>query len=283
VTSPLARIAAFAAVLVLAAAGAAAVGSAFEDDVNVDDAPAHVAGASHGAAHGSAGASAPATLPGLAIAQDGLRLDLRTTSVARPGRTTIDVRIIGADGDAIRHFDVAHGRRMHLVLVRRDLAGFQHLHPRMDADGVWRTHARLPRAGTYRVFTDFTIDGDQHTLGSDLQVGGAFVPVPLPSPATSARSDHGADVQLRRSGDRFTFEVRRAGKVVTTALGTYLGAKGHLVTLRAGDLAYLHTHPDGDELAFESALPTPGRYRLWVQFRLDGVVHTAAFTQERGA
>ena len=29
----------------------------------------------------------------------------------------------------------------------------------------------------------------------------------------------------------------------------YLGAKGHLVALREGDLAYLHIHPEGGELA----------------------------------
>ena len=52
------------------------------------------------------------------------------------------------------------------------------------------------------------------------------------------------------------------------------------MTLRVGDLAYLHTHPEGDRLAFDVALPSPGAYRLWVQFRLDGVVRTAAFTQE---
>ncbi len=76
------------------------------------------------------------------------------------------------------------------------------------------------------------------------------------------------------------FSVLRDGEVIDEELQRYLGAKGHLVTLRLGDLAYLHTHPDGDRLAFETELPSAGVYRLWVQFQLEGKIHTAAFTQE---
>jgi len=292
VTSPSVRLAVFALVLALAGTGAAAVGSMVGDDVDGvptrSEGHAEVAGghedagmAADGGAHGAAEVATPAALPGLAVAEAGTRLDLRTTRVPRPGTTTIALRILGDDGRAIRRFDLAHDRRMHLVIVRRDLAGFQHLHPRMATDGTWRVTARLAQAGTYRVFADFTRDGTQRTLGADLQVGGDFAARDLGAVASTARSDRGADVHLRRDGDRFAFDVKRDGRDVSAELKPYLGAKGHLVTLRVGDLAYLHTHPDGDALAFESALPTPGRYRLWVQFRLDGVVHTAAFTQEQ--
>ena len=39
--------------------------------------------------------------------------------------------------------------------MRRDLAGFQHVHPARGADGTWRVPLDLPAAGTYRVFADF--------------------------------------------------------------------------------------------------------------------------------
>ncbi len=87
-------------------------------------------------------------------------------------------------------------------------------------------------------------------------------------------------MRLTREGGRVAFDVLRDGRSITDELQPYLGAKGHLVTLRLGDLAYLHTHPEGDELAFETELPSAGAYRLWVQFQLDGRIHTAAFTQE---
>ena len=51
--------------------------------------------------------------------------------------------------------------------------------------------------------------------------------------------------------------------------------------LRAGDLRYEHVHPvNGSELAFATRVAA-GTYRLFLQFRHDGRVHTAAFTYER--
>ena len=40
-----------------------------------------------------------------------------------------------------------------------------------------------------------------------------------------------------------TLTVTKDGQPVTD-LQPYLGAYGHLVALRAGDLAYLHVHPE---------------------------------------
>ena len=70
--------------------------------------------------------------------------------------------------------------------------------------------------------------------------------------------------------------VTRNGTPV--AIQDYLGAKGHLVALRDGDLAYLHVHADEDRLAFEADFPTAGAYRLFLQFEHGGEVRTASFT-----
>ena len=62
----------------------------------------------------------------------------------------------------------------------------------------------------------------------------------------------------------------------------HLGAGGHLVALREGDLAFLHVHPTGhggDAVAFAATFPTVGRYRLFLQFQHEGRAHTVAFTQ----
>ena len=50
----------------------------------------------------------------------------------------------GTRDRTVRAFDVEHAKRMHLILARRDLSGFQHLHPRQAADGSWSVRARLP-------------------------------------------------------------------------------------------------------------------------------------------
>ena len=67
---------------------------------------------------------------------------------------------------------------------------------------------------------------------------------------------------------RLAFDVTRDGKPV--AVEQYLGAKGHLVALRQGDLAFLHVHPDESSLRFMAAFPTAGRYRLFLQFKSRG-------------
>jgi hypothetical protein len=85
-------------------------------------------------------------------------------------------------------------------------------------------------------------------------------------------------MRVTRTDGGLGFVVTRRGKPVH--VDQYLGARGHLVALREGDLAFLHVHPDEDRLRFMATFPTPGRYRLFLQFKTDGRVHTAAFTQE---
>jgi len=92
-------------------------------------------------------------------------------------------------------------------------------------------------------------------------------------------SDGGLDVRLDREGSRLRFTFTREGRPVETE--PYLGAAGHLVALREGDLAFLHVHPvthDGPPV-FDATFPTPGRYRLFLQVRHEGRVHTVAFTE----
>jgi hypothetical protein len=133
------------------------------------------------------------------------------------------------------------------------------------------------------VFADFDPAGETEalTLGADLAVPGDARPRALPRPATEATVD-GYTVALAGTlapgaTSRLTFAVTRAGRPVTD-LQPYLGAAGHLVTLRTGDLAYLHVHPAGGGLAFDVEVPSPGTYRLFLEFRHGGVVRTAEFT-----
>ncbi len=185
-------------------------------------------------------------------------------------------------------FRTSHDKQLHLIVVRRDLTGFQHLHPRLGPDGTWRTPLTLAGAGDWRVFADFLPEGRdrQVILGADLAVGGDYRPAPLPQPAATAGVDGytvAVDVHLTAGRtSRLTLTVSRDGAPVTD-LQPYLGAYGHLVALRAGDLGYLHVHPTraagaGPAIGFDVEVPTAGAYRLLLDFQHDGVVRTAAFT-----
>ena len=127
-------------------------------------------------------------------------------------------------------------------------------------------------------------------LAADLTVPGTYLPSPLPAPAATTTTADGFDrlaaARALRAGEEgdLDFTVARDGRPVA-GIEPYLGARGHLVALREGDLAYLHVHPhDGEQPAgvvpFSADFVSAGRYRLFLQFQVAGTVHTAAFTVE---
>ena len=133
------------------------------------------------------------------------------------------------------------------------------------------------------MFADFSVGRQGLHLADDVTVDGTVRSQQLPAPVDSVNVD-GMRVSLTEGASKagaeaeLGFEVTRDGKPV--AIEDYLGAKGHLVALRQGDLAFLHVHPDENSLRFMATFPTAGNYRLFLQFQTDGRVHTAAFTQE---
>ncbi|RKN50387.1 hypothetical protein [Micromonospora endolithica] len=205
-------------------------------------------------------------------------------------------RITGPDGRPVTTFDEAHDKRMHLIVTRRDLSGFRHVHPEMAPDGTWRVASPLGEPGTWRAFADFTPTGAEPlTLGVDVPVPGPFTPRPLPAPAASSTIDGytvtiAGTLQPGRTAE-LTLNVSRDGAPVTD-LQPYLGAYGHLVALRQGDLAYLHVHPDGEpgdgrtqpgpQVTFFAEVPSAGTYRLFLDFQHQGTVRTAEFTLTAG-
>jgi hypothetical protein len=237
----------------------------------------HGSGSDPGAGAG-AGAGEASHDAAAASAEDELRLVVPDTTLIAGRSQRLRFTIQDARGEIARDFEVEQGRRMHLIVVRRDLRRFQHLHPTQDASGAWSTHVTLPDAGVYQAFADFQIDATRRALGADLFAAGRFEPLALPA-ASATASAEGYDVALHRSAGRLRFSVSRDGEPVD--LQPYLGARGHLVMLRAGDLAYAHVHPLTPRgLVFDAAGAAPGIYRLFLQFRHADRVHTVGFTHE---
>ncbi|MEU3507570.1 hypothetical protein ABZ733_06530 [Streptomyces longwoodensis] len=289
--SPLRKTGAFTAALTAAFAAAYGLGSAVAP---VDGGRAQeTAHASMTDDDGHAAQEPTAHTPGgLQVTENGYTLDLGTTSLPAGARTTLRFVVRDAEGAPVTAYRTEHGTQLHLIVASRELTAYRHLHPTRAADGTWSTPVELSEAGGYRVFADFTPAAAREglTLGSDLAVTGSYAAHTLPSPATTTTVD-GYTVRLDgalapgRKSD-LTFTVSRAGRPVTP-LEPYLGAHGHLVALRAGDLAYLHVHPheevkgttpSGPEVTFTATTPTPGTYRLFLDFKVAGRVHTAAFT-----
>jgi hypothetical protein len=281
--SPGAKLAGFAAVLALVFATAAFAGSRIDAHPGAPSPAKEDEPGMSGAAGGDGEEKAQQAVRGLAVSDNGLTLKLARTTATPGKRFDLAFRIVDRGGRTVRDFDLEHTKRMHVIVVRRDMSGFQHLHPTQRADGTWSVPATVRESGSYRVFADFSVDGRAHTLADEVTVEGTVRSQELPAPARSVDVD-GLRVTLSESAGRagaesqVRFTVTRAGRPV--AVQPYLGAKGHLVALRRGDLAFLHVHPDEDSLRFMAEFPTAGTYRLFLQFKTEGRVRTAAFTQE---
>jgi hypothetical protein len=241
----------------------------------------------------SASASVATALKGLALSIDGYVLSPieAPTTVGEAGELRFQIQ--DAAGEAVTDYTTAHDKDLHLIVARSDGRGFQHVHPLLDeATGTWSLPWEWEAAGTYRVFADFTpggADAANLTLSRTVQVAGEFVPVET-QPSVASEVD-GFTVSLEGdvvagSASELAITISRDGEPVTT-LEPYLGAFGHLVALREGDLAFLHVHAEGDEpeagdtsgpeIVFFAEAPTAGRYLLYLDFQVDGVVHTAEF------
>ena len=252
-------------------------------------------GAGIGAAVGPAPAAdtdeAPAPLgAGVVSSESGYRLVARS-ALAKDGGPFSFV-ILDRDGAPVTRFTRLHERDLHLVVVNRELTAFHHVHPTLGTDGTWTIDLPALDAGSYRAIADFVVeDGPRLALGIDLGVAGSYRPTEPPAPSASATVD-GYDVTLESEQgdggvDQLSFTVRKGGAVVTD-LQPYLGAGGHLIALRADDLAYAHVHPvglsdaAGGTIRFEATLPSAGRYRLFLDFQHEGTVRTASFTFDQG-
>ncbi|MEU3644073.1 hypothetical protein AB0E59_11925 [Lentzea sp. NPDC034063] len=233
--------------------------------------PAHAEEATHGGHEPT-----PSTLPpGLSVSGNGYTLRLNEDK-------SLAFQIEGPDGRPTTKFAVEHEKRLHLIVVRRDGSKFQHVHPEMAPDGTWSTPLTLPDAGSYRVFADFKPeDGPKTTLGADIQVAGDYRPQNHINSSTFTVDGYEVSLTGELNAGKastVTIEITKDGRKVTD-LQNYLGAKGHLVALRASDLAYLHVHPEqGDQVKFAVEVPTAGKYRLFLDFQHDDVVRTAEFT-----
>lgn len=185
---------------------------------------------------------------------------------------------------------------LELSVVRRDAAGFQRPAATVGPDGVWRAPLVLPAPGVWTAFVDAVPPGGPRLrLTADLFAPGPFAPVPF-APSRAAQV---GEYQVRLDGELAAgvpspvfATVSLRGEPVTD-LEPHLGAFGRLVALRRGDLARTVLGPDpaaggapapapadraGPGIAFTALVPTPGTYRLVLEFRHQGAVRTAEFT-----
>ena len=181
---------------------------------------------------------------------------------------------------------------LHLYVVREDLTVFRHLHPTMADDGTWSAPVSLPSTGSYRVIAEFVAEddggnGDHVVLGETLDLGRGTETDPPPlDPAVQVEVTEPPEVS---PNGRMTLTVRDAADR-PVRLDTYLGTHGHVTGFHRETGAMLHMHPltapavteDGSSLDFHTEIEDAGDYRLFVQVRVDGFLHTVPVDVEIG-
>lgn len=210
--------------------------------------------------------------------------------------------IVDERGNVLKDFAITHTKTMHLIVARKDLAYFQHVHPEFEASTGTFTIKDLtfPADGEYRIFADFAAAGNMKnsmamplttTPSEDVPVGNLanYKPQSIGTEEKNKTFD-GLQVKLNTHGtptsgaeNMLTFNLSQNGKPVND-LEQYLGALGHTVVLREGNLDFIHAHPSEDVNAkqtgnvdFRVDFPEAGKYKIFTQFQRNGKVFTTDF------
>ncbi|GIP38357.1 hypothetical protein J31TS4_16370 [Paenibacillus sp. J31TS4] len=208
----------------------------------------------------------------------------------------ITIQIADKAGKPVEKFDINHEKKLHLIVVSKDLTYFEHLHPDYQGGGRFEGQCTFPAGGEYKLFADFVPSRQaQTTLSEGVTLPGAPLAnasKKLAADTSFTKTDGTARVTL--SIDRlqagamtmlnFGFRDKDSGKPITD-LQPYLGAVGHVVVLSEDTEQYLHSHPadekaKGPDAMFHVTFPKPGLYKIWGQFQRKGEMIIVSYVVE---
>ena len=231
----------------------------------------------------------------------GARIDLENKNSFKPGEVTFTFTLYGLDGHEFGPDDlkIAHEKKMHFILVRDDMTGFQHVHPEY-VNGKWTVKTTIAEAGQYQLYIDVEpVEEKPVVLRVSVVIGTPTVTKNFPTPQTDrSAEDQGYRATLTATAiktnepTKLTFTITKNGQAVTQ-IDPYLGAYGHVVLLRHNDPDdFFHVHPLSETkpmngiVEFQTEFPVKGRYTLYAQFNTGGSVKIFPITidvSEEGA
>jgi hypothetical protein len=237
-----------------------------------------------GHSHAGGGMVSMAVGDGTRVSEVGYSLAGLQVREERGGTGEVRFRIDDHRGEPVTDYVEELTKELHLYVVNDDLTVFRHLHPTRDEAGTWSAPFDVPDAGGYRVVTEFVAvdeggNGDHVVLGRPLAL-------PPGDPGDTVAGDGVVEVTVSQAPatgpDGLLRLVVRDAAGRPVDLGTYLGAYSHVTGFHTGTGAMVHLHPldapdittDGSELTFHSDIEQAGDYRLFVQVRVDGFLHT---------
>ena len=210
----------------------------------------------------------------------------------RPGETVeLQFEILEPDHDhRVTDFLEVHEKIFHLLFVHHELEIFRHEHPVLGEDGIFRHRTEFPKAGIYRLLTDF------YPKGSTPQL----IPLTLTTEGfdqgvVASRPSLQADLEAKQA-DNLTIALTVDppepvagqktllffGLATAQGLEKFLGAWAHMLAVSDDLVDTIHAHPTiadgGPQIQLNMIFPRPGMYRVWIQTQRDGRVNTIPFT-----
>ncbi|GGG61363.1 hypothetical protein [Paenibacillus radicis (ex Gao et al. 2016)] len=203
----------------------------------------------------------------------------------------VKIRIQAPDGEPYDAFDTVHEKKMHLIIVSKDLSYFSHIHPDYEGGGQFSITTSLPAAGEYKWIADFKLQGGSALNRSEWMTVQGKAPalktiVPdeqLVKTVDGKQVTLSIDHLMANMELSLNFHIADATtKKPIDNLQPYLGAVGHVVILSEDAEQYLHVHPteeqsSGPDAVFKTTFPHSGVYKIWGQFQQDGKVFTVPF------
>ncbi len=183
--------------------------------------------------------------------------------------------------ETVTAFDIAHERKLHLIIVSRDFNVFAHEHPAPQSDGsfVLRDFV-FPCAGEFQLFADVA----PHNAGSQI----LSATVKVTGKATCIKADEATGVRFTLMEEKpftakktqaLTVRLQQAEGQAIDDLQLRLGALGHLMMVHTDGKTFVHAHPDERDalngkgrLTFLVRPPKAGTYYAWLEVQRGGRV-----------
>lgn len=225
---------------------------------------------------------------GTSPSADGFTLSVSVFDPAATGSQDFSFVITDDAGATVTSFEEHHEKQMHVIVVKHDLTGYQHVHPEMDATGVWSVPVDFAEPGFYHVVADFVSSGKAVVLGTDVQMASGTMEMAsfsaesrtaVSGPYTAAlvgETAHEATSVLK-------VEFTKDG-VPVESVNPYLGANAHMVAINPSNLGYTHMHPNdgfpGGVMTFTVPPMDHAFYKVFLQADFDGEIRLFEFVFE---
>ncbi len=181
--------------------------------------------------------------------------------------------------------NVAHEKKLHLIIYDPSLQEFQHVHPEFDGT-MWVVDTQFSVDGNYWIWAqgELASDGEEFSSSNKLDITGGTSAWPTPPVLGDQRTGTSGTSAIELSKTKLV-----AGKMAmldlkmtrtdgtTPQIEPYLGAFAHIIATPSDGDALIHVHPIGtgpSQGMLHTTFPAAGEYRLWIQFIDDGNLKT---------